>query len=73
MPDLRLHFGPAMADKIRGAVLFDVCLEHLEAILAVRLKYAVHYHNNCLKSGSYGYADRWAEVIDEIESRMGQL
>ncbi len=73
MPDLRLHFGQAMADRIRGAVLFDMCLEHLEAILAVRLKYAVHYHNNCLKSGSYGYADRWAEVIDEIESRMGQL
>lgn len=73
MPDLRLHFGQALAERIRGAVLFDLCLEHHESILAVRLKYAVHYHNNCLKSGSYGYADRWAEVIDEIESRMSQL
>lgn len=32
----------------------------------IRLEYAVHYHNNCVTSHSYGFADRWNEVIDAL-------
>lgn len=69
-PDLTKHFGQVMADKIRGAVFVEMNLDYYEQILALRLKYAVHYHNNCVKQGSYGYADRWDEIIKDIEGRL---
>ncbi len=33
----------------------------------LRVKYAVHYHNNCISSGSFNNAEKWGEVIDSLE------
>ncbi|HIV79097.1 MAG TPA: hypothetical protein H9899_16385, partial [Candidatus Sphingomonas excrementigallinarum] len=43
--------------------------QNMPAIDALRIKYATHFHNNCVRSGAYNNAERWQDVIDEIESR----
>lgn len=45
-------------------VLF--CAEHKKSINRLRLKYAVHFHNNCIASHSLNSADRWSEVIESL-------
>lgn len=42
------------------------CAEHKNQINRLRLKYAVHFHNNCVSSGSFGSADKWNEVIESL-------
>lgn len=37
------------------------------ALNDIRLKYAVHFHNNCISTRSFGYADQWREVIKALE------
>jgi hypothetical protein len=60
------HFEKAMAEVMRVAI-FGTLLENLKAnIQAIRLKFAVHFHNNCISSHSYNFADQWNEVIQEL-------
>lgn len=48
-------------------VFFIVQNEH--GLNALRIKYATHFHNNCVKSAAYNNAERWSDVIDDLESR----
>jgi len=60
------HFEKAMAEVMRAAIFgtfLDGCKDSIQAI---RLKFAVHFHNNCVSSHSYNFADQWNEVIHEL-------
>jgi hypothetical protein len=60
------HFEKAMAEVMLIAI-FGSLLDNIKAsIQSIRLKFAVHFHNNCVSSHSYNFADQWNEVIQEL-------
>lgn len=67
LPDLVKHYGVAQA-QVMLAFIFGTYLHGNSGLIqALRLKYAVHYHNNCISTGSMRYADEWGEVIDSLD------
>lgn len=57
------QFGDGIAD-LTVSHAFILCVIHMQDQLnQIRLKYAVHFHNNCVQSKSYRHADEWHEVI----------
>jgi hypothetical protein len=66
MPKLQSHFGLEVAELIRASIFGTFCDGYKSQIEALRLKYAVHYQNNCVSSGSFRFADRWDEVISSL-------
>lgn len=71
-PALTQRVGPSRADEIRAYVFSHFVLrpEAELTMQSLRLKYAVHYCNNCLMNGHLMYHDRWAKVIEGIEARI---
>lgn len=67
IPILEQKFGKETAELIMAIIFGTYCDGLKEQITSLRLKYAVHYHNNCISSGSYNFADTWSEVISDIE------
>lgn len=67
LPDLVTHYGPVNAQSMLAYIFGTYLNAHAADIQALRLKYAVHYHNNCVSTGSWGYADQWSEVIDSLD------
>jgi len=61
------HLGAGSEQIIITLVYVIFCTAHAEIIKNLRLKYAVHYHNNCISSGSFNNADKWGEVIESLE------
>jgi hypothetical protein len=61
------HLGTGPEQVIITLVFVFFCTAHAELIKNLRLKYAVHYHNNCISSGSFNNADKWGEVIESLE------
>lgn len=60
---LQEKFGPDIAD-LTVSHAFILYVVHMRVQLdQIRLKYAVHFHNNCVQSKSYRHADDWNEVI----------
>lgn len=51
----------------QGFILFAE--QNVPGLNALRIKYANHFHNNCIRDGAYNNAERWQDVIDDIESR----
>ncbi len=50
------------------AYAFIMFTENNQAMLTpLRIKYATHFHNNCVSQGSYRNADRWGEVLDALQ------
>lgn len=61
------HLGTGPEQVIVAIVYLVFCTAHAEMIKNLRVKYAVHYHNNCISSGSFNNAEKWGEVIDSLE------
>ncbi|HBQ5496340.1 hypothetical protein I4470_06715 [Klebsiella pneumoniae] len=61
------HLGAGPEQVIVALVYLIFCNEYREIIKNLRIKYAVHYHNNCISSGSFNNADKWGEVIGSLE------
>lgn len=53
---------------ITQAFVFFI-IQNEDGLNALRTKYATHFHNNCVKTAAYNNAERWADVIDDLESR----
>lgn len=50
------------------AYAFIMFTHNNQALLTpLRIKYATHFHNNCLSQGSFRNADRWGEVLDALQ------
>lgn len=65
-PFFEQHFTKEMAEVMRAAI-FGTFLDGIkDSIQAIRMKFAVHFHNNCISSHSYNYAERWNEVIQSL-------
>lgn len=65
-PVLQKLFGNDTAELVRTAIFGTLCDGLKDIISNLRLKYAVHYHNNCVSSSSWRYADEWNEVITSL-------
>lgn len=61
------HLGAGSEQVIITLVYVVFCTAHAEMIKNLRIKYAVHYHNNCISSGSFNSAEKWGEVIESLE------
>lgn len=61
------HLGDGPEQVIVALVYVIFCTTHAEMIKSLRIKYAVHYHNNCMLSGSLNNAEKWGEVIESLE------
>lgn len=60
---LQEQFGKDIAD-LTVSHAFILYVVHMRTQLdQIRLKYAAHFHNNCVQSKSYRHADDWKEVI----------
>ena len=47
------------------AYAFIMFTDNNQAMLTpLRIKYATHFHNNCVSQGSFQHADRWGDVLD---------
>jgi len=66
MPTLVARFGLETSELIRAVIFGSYCDNLKSQIEALRLKYAVHYHNNCISSSSFNSADKWNEVISSL-------
>jgi hypothetical protein len=66
MPTLETHYGKEIAELIRASIFGTFCDGCKSEIERLRLKYAVHYHNNCVSAGSFNSADKWNDVISSI-------
>jgi hypothetical protein len=66
MPPVERHFGALQAKHWRTIIFTVFCTRFETQINQLRLKYAVHYHNNCVKTNSFRFADAWNEVIEDL-------
>lgn len=66
MPPITQHFSLKQAQHWRALIFGMYCQRFQAQIAQLRLKYAVHYHNNCIKTKSYRSADKWNEVITDL-------
>jgi len=65
-PDLNEALGADRAGNIRAMIFTFIVHSNISGVNEIRRKYAVHYANNCMANGHYGYADKWDEVIGSI-------
>lgn len=60
-------FGEDIAD-MTIAYAFIMFIHSNQAMLtSLRIKYATHFHNNCISQSSFRNADRWVEVLDSLQ------
>lgn len=69
-PELEKVFGTNQAYQMTSGVFIVYIDRYLSQINALRTKFAMHFHNNCVEAGHYRMADRWNEVPEAV-SRMG--
>lgn len=67
LPDLVRNYGMVQAQTMLAFIFGTYLNGNKELIQSLRLKYAVHYHNNCVSSGSFGAAEQWNEVISSLD------
>ncbi|MCM8561578.1 hypothetical protein ACLE2W_15785 [Pseudomonas shahriarae] len=68
LPDLVRHYGMVQAQTMLAFIFGTYLHGNKDLIKALRLKYAVHYHNNCISSGSFRTAEQWNEVISSVDN-----
>jgi hypothetical protein len=68
LPDLVRHYGMVQAQTMLAFIFGTYLHGNKDLIKALRLKYAVHYHNNCISSGGFRTAEKWDEVISSVEN-----
>lgn len=50
------------------AYAFIMFIHNNQAVLTpLRIKYATHFHNNCVSQGSFRNAERWGDVLDALQ------
>lgn len=57
------QYGQKHAEYGRGLMFALLCSKHEIEINRLRMEYAVHYHNNCVSTSSWNFAEKWKEVI----------
>lgn len=67
--ELAAEVGGELADIAITQAFIFFAMQNMPAINTVRVKYATHFHNNCIRDGAYNNAERWQDAIDEIEGR----
>ncbi len=67
LPDLVRHYGMVSAQTMLAFIFGTYLHGNTQLVQALRLKYAVHYHNNCISAGSLHAADQWGEVITALD------
>ncbi|GLO15617.1 hypothetical protein PPUJ20028_42020 [Pseudomonas putida] len=67
LPDLVRHYGMVPAQTMLAFIFGTYLHGNTQLIQALRLKYAVHYHNNCMSAGNLHAADQWGEVITALD------
>jgi len=66
---LKKKYSSKDAEKLFALTYMLICAKHMETIKQLRCKYAAHYHANCIKSGSYSYAERWNDVMEAASNQ----
>lgn len=64
--DLEMQFNADLAEIVVANVYVSYITTCQQVLDQLRLKYAVHFHNNCVSSHSFSYADQWREVIQNL-------
>jgi hypothetical protein len=67
LPDLVRNYGMVQAQTMLAFIFGTYLHGNKELIQSLRLKYAVHYHNNCVSSGTFRPAEQWNEVISSLD------
>lgn len=67
LPDLVRHYGVVPAQTMLAFIFGTYLHGNAQLVQELRLKYAVHYHNNCISAGSFHAADKWGEVITALD------
>ncbi|WP_122693913.1 hypothetical protein [Pseudomonas viridiflava] len=68
LPDLVRHYGMVQAQTMLAFIFGTYLHGNKDPIKALRLKYAAHYHNNCISSGGFRTAEQWNEVISSVDN-----
>ena len=66
---LAAKFDEDLANMVIAQAFVMFVEQNMPSLCALRIKYATHYHNNCVRDGAPRNAGRWQDVIDDIESR----
>lgn len=67
MPPLEGEYGREVAQRIRATIYALFCDGFRAEITRLRIKYAIHYANNCSSAGHFNKADEWDSVISALE------
>lgn len=68
MPPLEDEYGRETAQRLRATIYVIFCSGFEEDIRRLRIKYAVHYANNCSSAGHHNRVEEWDEVIAALEA-----
>ncbi len=60
--------GKAFAQNLRGQTYLFYLTRNHDLLKGIRLKWATHYHNNCVQNRHFSYSEKWEKVIDAIEA-----
>ena len=66
---LAAKFDGDLADMVIAQAFIMFAEQNMPAIDALRIKYANHFHQNCIRDGAPRNAGRWQDVIDDIHSK----
>lgn len=66
---LAAKFDGDLADMVIAQAFIMFAEQNMPALNALRIKYANHFHKNCIRDGALRNAGRWQDVIDDIRSR----
>lgn len=64
--DLNNHYSSELSEVVIANTYVSYVRACFDVLNRLRIKYAVHFHNNCISSHSYRHADRWNEVIKSL-------
>lgn len=67
-PPLEREYGEEVAQRIRATIYALFCDGFRAEVTRLRIKYAVHYANNCSSAGHFNKADEWDSVISTLEA-----
>jgi hypothetical protein len=67
-PSLEHAYGNEIAQRMRAAIYTLYCAGLGAELTKLRIKYAVHYANNCSSAGHFNKTDEWDEVISSLEA-----
>jgi len=66
MEIMTAQYSKKQAEYGRGLMFALFCSAHEKEINKLRMRYAIHYHNNCVLNSSFNFAEEWNEVISSL-------